>query len=256
MSLHGHSAESFRAELEGARRAGYVDLCLAAERKAGLPRGVLLAIASRETNCRDVVGDGGHGRGLFQIDDRSHGAFLRRHGAAGPGGKPPVAAAADYAAQLLKDNLAFGRGKGLSGDALLTFALSAYNAGAGGAWRGLQERGDSDARTAHGNYGRDVLARMRLAAAWLDGRSAGGDRPVLRAGSRGREVLELKRLLKTWADANPGARTPRFLLNEAYGPGTKGAVEAFQRAQGLGVDGVVGRDTWGALLRTQGPPPA
>jgi peptidoglycan hydrolase-like protein with peptidoglycan-binding domain len=256
VALHQQSVASFRAELEEARRGGVVDLCLAAEGKAGLPRAVLLAIASRETHCRDIVGDGGHGRGLFQVDDRSHAAFLRRHGVGGPGGIPPVAAAADYAGQLLKDNLAFGRGKGLAGDALLKFALSAYNAGAGGAWRSLQERGDSDARTAHGNYARDVLERMRLARAWLDGAAIEGDEPVLpvlRSGSRGREVLELKRLLRAWSEANPGVRLPWFLMNGAFGRGTRGAVEAFQRAAGLEVDGVVGKDTWGALLRRRPP---
>jgi peptidoglycan hydrolase-like protein with peptidoglycan-binding domain len=237
-----------QSELERARREGLVDLALSAERRAELPRGVLLAIASRETNMRNVVGDGGHGRGLFQIDDRSHGAWLRRHGAGGPGGIPPVAAAADYAAQLLKDNLAFGRSKGLSGDALFRFALSAYNAGAGGAWRGLQERGDSDARTAHGNYGRDVLERLRVVQAWLDGGRAPAVRATLRMGARGRDVLELKRLLREWADANPATRLPSFLMNDAYGIGTEAAVRAYQRAAGLEVDGVVGRNTWGALL--------
>src|SRR5262245_45037615 len=35
------------------------------------PVEVLLAIASRETNMRNIVGDGGHGFGIMQIDDRS-----------------------------------------------------------------------------------------------------------------------------------------------------------------------------------------
>lgn len=245
-----------QAELERARREGLVEICLAAERRAELPRGVLLAIASRETNMRNVVGDGGHGRGVFQIDDRSHSAWLRRQGAHGSGGIPPVAAAADYAAALLRDNLAFGRSKGLAGDPLFKFALSAYNAGAGGAWRALQDRGDSDARTAHGNYGRDVLGRLRAVQAWLDGGEAPPERATLRKGARGRDVLELKRLLRAWADANPATRLPRYLMNDAYGIGTEAAVRAYQRAGGLEVDGVVGRNTWGALLRSVPDAPA
>ena len=36
-----------------------------------LPPEILLAIASRETNMRNIIGDGGHGYGIMQIDDRS-----------------------------------------------------------------------------------------------------------------------------------------------------------------------------------------
>ena len=43
-----------------------------AERATSLPTGLLLAVASQETdmNDGDGDGDGGHGRGLFQIDGR------------------------------------------------------------------------------------------------------------------------------------------------------------------------------------------
>ena len=47
-----------------------------AERAQDLPPGLLLAIASSETNCRNMVVDGGHGRGVFQIDDRWHTDFI------------------------------------------------------------------------------------------------------------------------------------------------------------------------------------
>ncbi|UWE03483.1 peptidoglycan-binding protein [Laceyella sacchari] len=33
-----------------------------------------------------------------------------------------------------------------------------------------------------------------------------------------------------------------------YGPVTKRAVQAFQKARGLAVDGIVGPQTWGALF--------
>ena len=70
------TAEQLVAQLEAARAWHLDRLCLDAERKAGLPHGMLLAIASRETGCRNVVGDGGHGRGVFQIDDRWHRDWL------------------------------------------------------------------------------------------------------------------------------------------------------------------------------------
>jgi hypothetical protein len=82
---------------------------------------LLAAIAAQETggpgadSGRNVVGDGGHGRGVFQIDDRWH-AFARSPAAMDP------ARNADYAAGMLESNL--GR---YGGD--VRAALSAYNAG-------------------------------------------------------------------------------------------------------------------------------
>ena len=82
---------------------------------------LLAAVAAQETggpgadSGRNVVGDAGHGHGVFQIDDRWH-AFAR-----GPSAMDP-AQNADYAAGLLEANL--GR---YGGD--VRAALSAYNAG-------------------------------------------------------------------------------------------------------------------------------
>ena len=62
------------------------------------------AVAAQETggpgtnSGRNVVGDGGHGHGLFQIDDRYH-AFARTAAAMDP------AANADYAANMIAGNL-------------------------------------------------------------------------------------------------------------------------------------------------------
>jgi hypothetical protein len=38
----------------------------------GMPSCLLYAVGSRETNLKNVVGDSGHGHGVFQLDDRSH----------------------------------------------------------------------------------------------------------------------------------------------------------------------------------------
>ena len=42
------------------------------ETAARLPRGLLLAVGSRETNLTNETGDDGHGHGVWQLDDRSH----------------------------------------------------------------------------------------------------------------------------------------------------------------------------------------
>src|ERR687884_423981 len=60
----------------------------------GLPGCLLYAVGSRETNLRNVVGDGGHGHGVFQLDDRSH--------QIPPGFDQDVHAQAEKAAQMLE----------------------------------------------------------------------------------------------------------------------------------------------------------
>jgi Transglycosylase SLT domain len=95
---------------------------------------LLAAVAAQETggpgadSGRNVVGDGGHGHGVFQIDDRWH-AFARSPAAMDP------ARNADYAAGLLEANL--GR---YGGD--VRAALSAYNAGSPNATGTTTDWGD------------------------------------------------------------------------------------------------------------------
>jgi hypothetical protein len=144
-------------QLQRAKDEGWDLFFAASEQTHGLPPGILSAVASRETMMKDIVGDAGHGRGLMQIDDRSHGAWLKAHGA-GDAGKPVVADAIEYAGSLIEGAIAEGRKRGVDDAKLLKFALSAYNAGAGGAYTGYSQ-GDSDAKTTGKDYGRDVLKR-------------------------------------------------------------------------------------------------
>ena len=71
--------------------------------------------------------------------------------------------------------------------------------------------------------------------------------PTLRQGSRGSAVTDLQRRLAA-AGFSPGA------ADGIFGSLTGAAVRSFQRARGLGADGIVGPQTWGALLGT--PPNA
>jgi soluble lytic murein transglycosylase-like protein len=92
-----------------------------AARRYGLDPDLLAAVAAQETGgpgtnaAHNVVGDGGHGRGLFQIDDRWH-AFASTPAAMDP------AKNADYAAGMLS-----GLIKEYGGN--VHEALSAYNSG-------------------------------------------------------------------------------------------------------------------------------
>jgi hypothetical protein len=237
-------------ELDRARASRWDTACTDAEKAAKLPAALLLAIASQETDMNDVVGDGGHGRGLFQIDDRSHRDFLARNGAGGPGGRPPVPAAARYAADLVRSNYDFGVRNGVREADRLRFALSAYNAGAGGALAGHRE-GDSDRRTTGGDYGRSVLARWAVYQDLL----GVAPPPLLRRGSRGKRVEELKARLEGWyAKHAPGDwEAFRITPGRSYGVRVEAAVRDFQRRVGLGVDGVAGPDTQRALERGRKP---
>jgi peptidoglycan hydrolase-like protein with peptidoglycan-binding domain len=75
--------------------------------------------------------------------------------------------------------------------------------------------------------------------------------PTLRRGSTDSAVKTLQTRLQTLR-FNPGR------IDGVFGSGTDSAVRAFQRARGLGIDGIVGPQTWAALYSsaTPAPPPA
>lgn len=115
--------------------------------RTGVNPKLLAAVAAQETGGpgsnagRNIVGDGGHGRGLFQIDDRFH-AFARSPGAMDP------AQNADYAAGMISGLLSSYGGN-------VRKALSAYNAGSPNAtgtiteWMDGQRLGYADSVLRH-----------------------------------------------------------------------------------------------------------
>ncbi len=103
-----------------ARGVAYADAIATTARDHGLDPALLAAVAAQETGGpgsnagRNVVGDGGHGRGLFQIDDRYH-PFARTSAAMDPSRN------AEYAAGMLSGLIRRYGG--------VRRALSAYDAG-------------------------------------------------------------------------------------------------------------------------------
>jgi len=137
----------------------------------GIGPALIFAIASRESNMRNIVGDGGHGRGWLQIDDRFHHEFLASHrgcesgsftptrpSAAPRGLVPSLTASTIKAIELLRANMRAARSEGVPESQVLRFAVAAYNAGAGGATQGFRA-GNIDGRTTGRDYSKDVLAR-------------------------------------------------------------------------------------------------
>ena len=122
----------------------------AAARAYDLPPALIFAVMSRETNGRNVVGDGGHGRGLMQIDDRSWGSWLSANG----GGMDPASNIMKGAA-ILRANINYFGGNVRDG-------VAAYNCGPGNVSAALRNGLSPDAYTTGHNYSADVLSRESM----------------------------------------------------------------------------------------------
>ena len=140
-----------------------------------VPHGLALAIGSRETNLANIVGDAGHGRGVFQQDDRFQRAFLARTpgcasgsyratfaDALGPGRVPTLAAGCRRMARIVDSNVALAVHFGIPRRPQLRFAVAAYNGGAGNALKGWHEFRDVDRFTTGHDYSEDVFARWSV----------------------------------------------------------------------------------------------
>lgn len=68
---------------------------------------------------------------------------------------------------------------------------------------------------------------------------------ALRVGDRGNDVLTIQRQLNAISAVNSEIEAPE--VDGVFGEETKEAVESFQSYYGLVADGVVGRQTWGAI---------
>ena len=148
-----------------------------------LPQDLLLGIASRESNIRQIVGDGGRGHGIMQIDDRYFPDFVSS-GDWSDARKNIVKGAMVLA--RAKGVIALGRGKRLHArvrgrtmeytgvelddDGLLRTATAAYNSG-GVAYYWMSTTGDPDEGTTGLDYSADVFKR---AAGFLALLGAGG----------------------------------------------------------------------------------
>ena len=131
----------------------------------------ILGVASRETNCQNVIGDHGHGFGIMQIDIGSFPEWCASNA------WKDVSQAADKGCEVLRGkvkSIIALQGKrmisrhgeytcpaNLSDDDIIHYAIAAYNCGEGNAMYGGSQ-GNVDLCTAHGTYSADVLARAEI----------------------------------------------------------------------------------------------
>jgi hypothetical protein len=135
------------------------------------PIEILLGVASRETNMNNIIGDGGHGYGIMQIDDRSFPEWCQS------GQWKNVDAAIDKGAFVLdlkRQQVIDGQGKDLEVGGvsfhgasdidphdLLRISLAAYNSGLW-AYYSFSQGLDPDARTTGHDYSADTLKRAEF----------------------------------------------------------------------------------------------
>lgn len=135
----------------------------AAARYSWLKPSVIAGIGSRESGWGRLLsppgpggtGDGGHGRGLMQIDDRFHQTFISTGQWRNP--KSNI----DYGIdQVLSRSYAYlDQNTNLQGTDLLRGAIAAYNAGLGNVTKALSQGRDVDYYTTGQDYSWDVLNR-------------------------------------------------------------------------------------------------
>jgi len=190
------------------------------ESAQGLPRMLLFAVGSRETNLTNEVGDFGHGHGVWQLDDRSH---MPPGGFADFDANVPLQCAT--AAAMLQGMLRITGGN-------VEEAAAIYNSGQPG-----------ELGTTHQDYGIDVLERMQFLQRRFPGDSSvqqdvppwfHRDLGLASPFMHGDDVAVVQK--KTGADPDG-----------VFGPVTQMHVVSFQSDHGLTADGIVGPETAGAL---------
>lgn len=182
----------------------------------GLPRMLLFAVGSRETNLTNEVGDFGHGHGVWQLDNRWHtppGGFARFDV------NVPLQCA--IAAAMLHDMLVSTGGN-------VEEAAAIYNSG---------QRGEFG--TTHHNYGIDVRQRMQF----LQRKFGNGSRVQRGTPAWFHRDLGLASPFVKGDDVTVVQKKTSAAPDGVFGPVTQTHVVNFQSHHGLTADGIVGQQT-------------
>ncbi len=153
-----------KAQLSHATAQGWIAHFQGAASKYQFPLELLLAIASRETNIRNIKGDFRdgiyHGYGVMQVDIGTAPEFCKAWT------ETDIEGSVDNGTKILNGKRQFLAGKQITA---LQAIAAAYNTGEGNVLRSVTAHQDPDHTTTGGDYGKDVLARMAVFARELTG---------------------------------------------------------------------------------------
>lgn len=148
-------------------RLGWLPYFGDAASRYGFDQSVLMAIASRESNIRSILGDNGHGHGIMQIDDRSYPEFCDSEEWKDPlknimkGAEVLDSKRRDILNGVGRRNICKGNtfnGLTLTDFGVLRSSIAAYNCGCR-AYYSICVYGNPDQYTTGGDYSTDVLNR-------------------------------------------------------------------------------------------------
>lgn len=144
-----------QSEMQNAISSGWMPHFEAAAQAHGFPVELLLAIASRETNMRNIKADRRdgvyHGYGVMQVDIGTDPGFCNNWT------PEDIQSSIECGAKVLARKRDYLASKGITD---LAAIAAAYNTGEGNVVRSIASGAHFDQTTTGGNYGRDVLARM------------------------------------------------------------------------------------------------
>lgn len=159
--IYAGQEDAFAAAIP-AEAQPYADVILRVSREKGVDPFIIVAIGMRESRWGTRLsppgpggtGDGGHGRGIMQIDDRSFGVWLLTNNWTDP--YTNVAKGTD----ILKAKMAYVQShSNLTGADLLEAAIAAYNTGEGNVVKSINAGMPPDTTTTGGDYSADVIAK-------------------------------------------------------------------------------------------------
>jgi len=151
-------------QLHSLRHTGFAEMLEQHAKDRGFPTPFFFAIASRETNCINMLGDFQHGEfhgvGIIQIDIQHPIARQARDSGSWKTNPDPLI---KFGAQILADNIQRAKQvfPNLGTQQQMKVAASGYNCGMDRAITGANH-GDSDRLTTGHDYGRDVMTRMAI----------------------------------------------------------------------------------------------